>query len=187
VLAGPAEGPALAQWEPIPMAGRNGIAVLPVARKPLRVVPETRTIPIDTGEDTQDLVAYVKGPACPISVLIEADEAINEWEENFPTDEDRKTLKPRQWLAKHNRAERILRRDLLCAVIPGLTPDHAGVLAADDGEWQTLLIELGWWAAPDEMPAEDDDPEATAPAVAVSTGADDSPDSSPVTQEAIPS
>jgi hypothetical protein len=92
-------------------------------------------------------------------------------------------------MGKHNRAERLLRRDLLCATIPGLTTDQAGVLAADDGEWKALLVDLGWWLA-DEAAAEEDedaaDPEATAPADAP-TGADDSPASLPATQEATPS
>lgn len=183
------------------MPGRNGLAVVPAERKPLRVVAETVTREFDTGEETLSLVGYVKGAGCPISVAIEADEAIAQWEAEAPTPEETGTpategreavpgtLKPRAWMAKHNRADRMLRRDLLCAVFPGLTFDYASVLAADDGPWLELLVDLGWWAKPEaaDETEDDADPEAIAPADDTLTGADALPDSSPATPEPIPS
>lgn len=184
MLAGSAEGPAGA-GELIPMAGRNGLAAVPVARRPLRVVPETLTFPIEIDGETVELTGYVKGPGTPIEVLIEVDDAIADWEDNNPTDDDGLNLKPRRWLAKRNRADRILRRDLMVKVVHGLTMDQANVLAADDGDWQHILPPLGWWLAPTAAETEDedtDDPEATAPAEDAPTGADDLPDSTPATQ-----
>lgn len=144
------------------MAGRNGLAAVPALREPLRVVPITETVTIDTGDgDLLHLAAYPKGAGCPISVLIDVEEAHAEWNETIPGDDERTAMKPRRYIARLNRAELILRRDILCAVIPGLTPEQAGVLATEGGPWRDVLVSLGWWDAPDAPDAEDTgDPEA---------------------------
>lgn len=165
------------------MAGRNGtsgVRALPVERELLRVTPDTITYPIERDDgETVALKGYRRGPGCPISVAIEIEEAWADWEDERPTEDDRTTLRAHRYLARLNRAERLLRRGLLQAAIPGLEDTDANILAADDGQWQAILVELGWWQA---MPADDgaeadDGPESGAEA-SVPTGEPASADSS---------
>ena len=53
-------------------------------------------------------------------------------------------------------------------------------MAADGGDWQDVLVELGWWTvATDEAKTDVDDPEATGEAA--STSGASSPDSASTT------
>lgn len=148
----------------------------------LFVVPQTITYTVERADgETVALAGYCKGPTCPVPVAIEVERAWAEWEAASPTAQDAAAMKPHAYLSAMNAAERMLRRDILAAVIPGLDMDAANVLAADEGEWETILSELGWWTV--AAAAEDDaDPEATAPAASAPTGAASSPDSQPATQ-----
>lgn len=157
------------------MPGPNGVALIGGARR-LRVTYETKTYQIETPDgETVALAGYVRGAGCPISVEIEVEGAWAEWSEDSPTNDDHASLTAHRYLAKTNRAERLLRRNLLCAVIPGLATEAADVLAADAGPWEAVLVELGWWQ-PAEQPSEG---EAAAGDSSPSTGSPASPDSSP--------
>lgn len=161
------------------MSGRNGLAVMPGRARVLHVVPKTITYTVERADgETVALAGYCKGPSCPVPVAIEVERAWADWEAVQPDADARATMKPHAYLAAVNGAERMLRRDLLIAVILGLDMDAANVLAADDGEWEAILAELGWWTV---SAAEDGaDPEATAPAEtttnAAPTGAASSPE-----------
>lgn len=172
----------------------NGIVGgLPGARQPLKVNPQTIAYPIERVDgETVVLAGYVKGPGCPITVAIDVDDAWARWSEDIPTPEETGTpatddtpavpgtLSPHRYHAKLHRADRMLRRDLLRAVIPGLTSFGedivTDVLAADDGPWEMILVELGWWIALTDAEV---DPGPEAPSGA-STGGPDSP-ASPTT------
>lgn len=172
------------------MAGRNGVALLPGAHRRLSLRSETITYELeDEGGEVVTLAGYKKGPGCPISILIAVDDALAELAENEPTDEERPTfttnddgteitvpgtLPIRRYLAKAQTAERTLRREMLQAVIPGLTTAQANVIASDDGPWKDILVELGW-RMPDDVPAEDAG-EGEVVGLAASTGQPDSPD-----------
>lgn len=159
------------------MAGPNGTA-WPGAPRVLRITYDTKTYALETPDgETTTLAGYKKGTGCPISVEIETEAAWATWSEDSPTDEDRATLTTHRYLAKTMRAERMLRRDLLCAVIPGLQREAADVLAGDAGPWETILSELGWWATTEA----DDTGEAAAGDSSLPTGSEESPASSPPT------
>lgn len=161
------------------MSGRNGLAVVPGAQRILHVVPRTTTYAIERADgETVMLAGYHKGPTCPVPVNIEVDAAFEVWEAAQPTPDERKAMKPRAFIAQANRAELIWRRDMLCAVIPGLEHDEANVLAAEGGQWEAILVELGWQDAAPAQSKGDADPEATAPAEknAAPTGAASSPE-----------
>lgn len=180
------------------MPSRNGVSMLPSAHRRLSLRSETLTYELE-GEDGEvvALKGYQKGPGCPLTVLIEVDEALATLAENEPTDDERPTfhddgsvtagaLSLRRYTAKAQYAERTLRRMMLQAVVPGLTVEQANVLGSDDGPWRDMLVELGWRRPDDEpaeQPAEDDSgPEAAGPAA--STGRPDSPASaSPIPAE----
>ena len=151
------------------MSGRNGLAVVPGAQRILHVVPRTTTYAIERADGkTVMLAGYHKGATCPVPVAIEVDRAWEEWEASQPTEDERESMRPRALLTRVNMVTRVLRRELLIAVIPGLEMDAANVLAADDGAWESILAELGWWVVADKDSA---DPEATAPADSAPTGA----------------
>lgn len=163
------------------MAGPNGVALLGAGRR-LRVSYETITYTVETPDgETVSLAGYVKGAGCPIGVEIDVEGAWAEWSEDVPTDEDRAALTSRRYFAKMMRAERMLRRNLLCAVIPGLSKETAELLAVDDGPWEGILAELGWWQKT-EQPEETAEGEAAAGEPTPSTGDTDSPASSPPTR-----
>lgn len=155
------------------------------ARLPIKLVPDTIPYTFERADgSTLSLDGYKKGPACPLTVAIEVDEALAAVDENEPTDEDRAALSPRRYLAKLMYAERVLRREMLQAVIPGLATEDANLLAADGGPWQDILIELGWRRPDAEATptdADEDDDAGEAPAGA-ETGPDASPASSPPTR-----
>lgn len=159
------------------MAGPNGAALLGASRR-LRVTYETKTYAVELSEDeTVTLAGYVRGAGCPISVEIEVEGAWAEWSEDSPTDEERATLTPHRYVAKTMRAERLLRRNLLVACIPGMAQETADVLAADSGPWESILVELGWWQKSE--PASEG--EATAGDSSLPTGSPASVESSPPT------
>lgn len=142
----------------------------------LRISSETISYPVEAADgETTMLNGYVKGAGCPISVEIEVENAWAEWSEDSPSDDARATMTPQRYLAAAMRAERLIRRNLLCAVIPGLDRASADVLASDGGPWEQLLVELGWWTARAEAPPEG---EAGAGDPIPSTGSPASPGSS---------
>jgi hypothetical protein len=152
------------------MPGPNGLSAV------LRIRSDTTTYPVEDADgETTLLAGYHKGASCPISVEIEVEEAWAEWSEDTPSDDERPSLTPHRFLAKTMRAERLLRRNLLCAAIPGLERGAADVAASDGGPWERILVELGWWQATGEAAPEG---EAAAGDSDGSTGSPASPDSS---------
>lgn len=105
----------------------------------------------------QNLVGYVRGPGCPVPIMIETEQAWAIWEEGRPSEAELRDASLSK-MAEVVAAERVLRRELLCAVLPGLEPDEANYLCNDDGPWREILSELGWWSSPTE--ADDDTGEA---------------------------
>lgn len=165
------------------MAGPNGTALLGAGRL-LRVKYDTLTYTVETPDgETVALNGYKRGAGCPVEIEIEFDAAWAEWSESIPTDDERAAFTSRRYMSKMMAAERNLRRNLLEAVIPGLTREAAAVLAGDDGPWQDILVELGWWERMEPQAQEDGDVEGEAVAgdPSLSTGSPASPDSSPPT------
>lgn len=179
------------------MPSRNGVSMLPTAHRRLSLRSETLTYELeDEDGKVVALKGYQKGPGCPLTVLIEVDEALATLAENEPTDDERPTfhddgsvtagaLSLRRYTAKAQYAERTLRRMMLQAVIPGLTVEQANVLGSDDGPWRDMLVELGW-RRPDDEPQGDDDAGEAAPRSAPSTGAPGSPASASPSPAEIP-
>jgi hypothetical protein len=162
--------------ESILMASPNGVTLLGASRR-LRVTYDTITYTVETPDgETVSLAGYKRGAGCPISVEIEVEGAWAEWSEDTPTDTDRTALTPHRYLAKTMRAERMLRRNLLLAAVPGLDHAAADVLSNDGGAWEPILIELGWWTTTTEASTEG---EAVAADPSPSTGSAASPDFSP--------
>lgn len=168
------------------MAERT-LGVLKASRTPLRVVPEYKILTLDVGAGAPvEVRMYPKGPACPITVLIAEDEAYAEWNDAYPTDDEKAQLTPRRFLARANRAEYQWRRDLLIAASDGeLAEEHANVLISEDGPWRAILEELGWL---DPLPASEEaapNPEAQGGA-GTGAGPTASPDSAPATAGTTP-
>lgn len=123
----------------------------------LRTRPRTCEYEVERDGETATLTAYYAGDSCPIWVTIEVQAAVDAYAEAGAAI-DRTTTRLGDWISPALRQ----RQALLCAVIRGLTEDEAAVMAADGGDWQDVLVELGWWTAPGQAEAEaDDDPEAT--------------------------
>lgn len=179
--------------------GLNGVVTRPaVVREPFVVAPATISYPFEINGETVILDGYMKA-GCPIDVAIAYDEALVESEAEQPTAAERGspgdptadppvpptpgTISVQAYYTKLMRAERMLRRALLCAVIPGLAANNdfraANVLAADDGPYEQILVELGWWTRVTAPADEGVGPEAGGEAVTSGDAA--SPDSSPVT------
>jgi hypothetical protein len=94
-----------------------------------------------------------------------------------------RVLSPRRYLANLMYAERVLRREMLQAVIPGLAIEDANLLCADGGPWQAILVELGWRRPDAEtIDAEDGTDDAGEAPAGATTGPADSPASSPRTR-----
>lgn len=93
---------------------------------------------------TKIFVGYEKGSGTPVPVQIEVDQIETEYIENLPTDEESKTLSASQYADKWRRVNMLLRRNLLLAVIRGLDPDSANMLAHEDAQGREILERLGW-------------------------------------------
>jgi hypothetical protein len=155
------------------MAGTNGAGAIAPARMRFTAVPSFQMIELEVLNPEYDpnfpdrpetvvrtFKAYVKGDRCPVWVEIEAQSAWEDWrqasysgigEDGSPTYE------------YNYRAERVLRRDLLRAVIEGLDQQEADVLGADGGPWDLILEKLGWYQRDIATESEDaENPEATA-------------------------
>lgn len=140
----------------------NGTADLPVpaplsGRRRLHAVPQTREYEIERGGEVVVLNGYVQGPSCPIWVSIEVQAAVDAYAKAVSAIPAGSRL-----LGDYTAPALRQRQAILCAVIRGLAEEEAAVLAADGGEWEPILVELGWWK-PTETETEEDeaDPEAT--------------------------
>jgi hypothetical protein len=159
------------------MASPNGTA----ASRRLRVTYDTLTYTVELGSgETVALAGYRRGTASPISVEIEVEGAWAEWSEETPSDDERAALTEHRYLAKRLRADRLLRQNLLCAVLVDeqgkpLSKEIAAVLASDAGPWESVLVDLGWWTVIREATTTG---EANAGEPALSTGSPALPDSS---------
>jgi hypothetical protein len=164
----------------MPTATNNGTEAAAPApltgRRRLHAVPQTREYEIERGREVVVLQGFVAGPACPIWVSIEVQAAVDAYNAAnaaIPTGSRRVG----DYIAPALRQ----RQAILCAVIRGLAEEEAAVLAADGGEWEPILVELGWWKPAEAAAEEDDaDPEATGE---LPTSADSSPASASTTPE----
>jgi hypothetical protein len=157
------------------MPTNGGVQPLGGARR-LTLRYDTLSYALETPDgETVTLAGYRRGAGCPISVEIEVESAWAEWSEDSPSGQQQAELTTHRYLAATMRAERLLRRNLLLAVLPGLEQKAADMLAVDQGPWESILVELGWW-----QPAEEARPagEAAAGGPGPSTGSPASPDSS---------
>jgi hypothetical protein len=149
-----------------------------MAQKPrtFSAIPITKTFEIEVLEGDkpvkQKFVGYVKGPGCPVPVVIETEQIWAEYEENYPTIEERTKALERAneglgiqgYMSKIRRADFLLRRDLLCAVFVGMSTEIADVLAGnEDGAF--LLNDgegLGWFVTTEPETTEDGEAESKA-------------------------
>jgi len=158
------------------MASPNGAAGLGARR--LRVSYDTLTYAVEgTDGATTSLAGYRRGPGCPISVEIEVEGAYAEYSEDRPPADAETEMTTERYVAASMRAARLLRRNLLLAVVPGLDRAAADLFASDGGPWESILVELDWWAAPEAVP----EGEAAAGDPSPSSGSPASPDSSAAT------
>jgi hypothetical protein len=175
------------------MAAAQTNAPIPItSRRRLHAVPQTKEYEIERGDETVVLLGY-KNASCPISVSIEVQAAVDDYVAatstlmqtiKMPDGTQQQRLKPGTRTVDLTAPALRRRQAMLCAVLRGLTEGEAEVMAADDGEGESILIELGWWKAPDaEADEADDDPEATGEATSISDGS--SPRSSDAIQEPI--
>lgn len=88
-------------------------------------------------------IGYVKGPGTPVPVAIECDRIDAEYEENYPSDSDRETLKFNEYYARFMRANYLLYRDTLMTVVRGLDAEQANLLASNP-QGREILIALKW-------------------------------------------
>jgi hypothetical protein len=120
---------------------------------------------------TVSLIVWVKGPGCPVPVVIDTDEIIASYEDNYPSGDESQTLSAVKFVAKARRAELLLRRDLLTTVCE-LAPQHAddndiieiaNILAAEDADGTKILQKAKWYRSNVQTTTdnEDEDEDAT--------------------------
>lgn len=173
------------------MSTKNGVAEgPPLGRRRVVAIPKTMVFEIDVirrGKPTTiEVTGYVKG-ACKVWVEAQVQAAWDEWEDASYVDNvdqievdalDPETnavakTTPARIFKRSRRAEAMLRRDMLLAVVEGLEEQDADLLAQEDGGWLDILRDLGWWrkASAEEATG---DPEAVGEADAP-TGTPSSP------------
>lgn len=117
----------------------------------------------EDGEEVsrQIFKCYVRGPGCPVPVVIETDEMFSAWEETHPGSNDDDSISSTQYIARAQRAELILRRDLLTRITrPSMDFDTANIIANTEQGMQ-ILRKTGWFRTPVEDPATPDEEEDT--------------------------
>jgi hypothetical protein len=170
-----------------PIDGSGG-HLAPPERKRFSVVPVHETIEVerpntfkvsdaDPATMIVELKAWRSGPGCPAWVDIQV-EAANDAYMAALREEiarraaagevavDEETGASTYTGPSHQMSELLVayRCDLLCAVIEGLERHEAALWAKHGGQWQEILVWLGWWhVRPADAPAEAEaDPEAEA-------------------------
>lgn len=125
-------------------------------RVPIEVLDLERVKEWEQSEDltappptkVQIFVVYIKGPGTPVPVQIEVDNIETEYAAEVPTEEDYNTLSANQYSDKWRRCNMLLRRNLLLAIVRGLDPDSANILAHEDNKDGRELLVRGGWIAP---------------------------------------
>lgn len=138
----------------IPVIQRFPLTVVDEEKLPDFYASENIDEPIPT--KTQIFVGYEKGPGTPVPVQIEVDRISTEYADNLPTDDDETNLTPNEYADKWRRVNMLLRRNLLLAVIRGLSVESANILAHEDSKGREILARLGWISAPNETVASDE-------------------------------
>ena len=158
--------------------GADPVAEVEVGRRKLVLASRYILYELETEDgEKATLKGYCDGPGLPVPVAIALDEAWADWEDaRKPYVEaiEAKALTDSRALATSNRIERIFRRDMLQAAIPGLSEDMANILASDNGGWNEMLREMGHWKTAPETDGAPPDPEV-ASEEAEPTGAVSSP------------
>ncbi len=153
------------------MPDQNGTAVAASSRRRLRVSPAFIEYEIERDGEIVVLQGYKAGDACPIWVTIEVQAATDRYQEAVEAIADGEKR-----LGKYLQPHLEQRRDILVAVMRGLTEQEASIMAAEGGDWQPILVELGWWKVDaTDAPADEDDADPEA-AGGASTTDDSSPD-----------
>ena len=98
---------------------------------------------IEDATITRIFKVYTKGNGTPTPIVIETDRVFEEYEDNYPSDEEYTALSIPAKLARTRRANLLMRRDLLCIVIEDFDIEDANVLA-NSAEGEDLLIKAGW-------------------------------------------
>lgn len=175
------------------MPDPNGAGELPsgAPKRLLRTRPRTREYIVNRDGEDVTLTGYYAGDACPIWVAIEVQAANDDYvaatasllqELRLPDGTIQRRMKPGTRVGAVTAPSMRQRQAILCAVMRGLTEEEAAVMAADGGDWQDVLIELGWHDPDPVQAREDDDPEATGED---STSDGSSPDSASTTPALI--
>lgn len=145
-------------------------AVPRIQRIPLRVIDVEAIDPNNTEVEetptkTQIFIGYEKGPGCPVPIALEVDRIQDEYEEEYPSSEERTTMGLSKYVTRARRANTLLRRNLLLAVIRDLDITQADILAATDddgnGEGVRILRRLGWMDTPIETETDTETDTAT--------------------------
>lgn len=180
------------------------------ARRRVNARPKTIEFEVETVNDgVQVLKGYCRGRAdgygpCPTNVTIEVSAAFDVWREKAyrpATDKERRAWDDHVAACAERgeapgespiddeglifdvsqEARLTLHRDLLLAVMPGLDQQTASVLAGEDGDWEAILTDLGWFSPTPTDAVEAAGPEGEGEAPSPPTGASSSPASAPST------
>lgn len=147
-------------------------AVPSIMRLPITVIDrekyaewlESEDLTVDSNPPTvtKIFIAYAKGPGTPVPVQIEVDKLTSEYVRQAPTEQDRIEMDALDYYDKANRSAMLFRRNLLLAVVRGLDPDDANVLAHDENAGRLILERLGYLRSQAELEAEANESEGEA-------------------------
>lgn len=109
---------------------------------------------------TKIFIVYEKGIGCPVPVQIEVDQLDVDYRAAIPTDEERETLSSVEYITKWRRANTLLRRNLMLAVVKGMDMESANILASEDDNGNSearRIAELTGWMTPRELDNDNDE------------------------------
>lgn len=103
--------------------------------------------------------AYIRGPGCPVPIVIETDQVFNRYDTEYPKAEEREQISITEYIAKARRADLVMRRDLLLEIIvPKLKVEDANILAnTPDGE--KILVDTEWFSPRISVDSEEEEEE----------------------------
>lgn len=110
----------------------------------------------------QDYFIYHKGAGCPMPVVIDTEQLFIDYDNMYPTPEQRESMTTTEYLQAATKANLILYRDLLMTVTyPQMSADIANILVNDptDEAGLKLLVMSGWRAEPVAMPSQEEETE----------------------------
>lgn len=103
---------------------------------------------------------YHRGAGCPLPIVIDIDRIEADYEDEYPSKEERSTLSQSRYFAKARRANLIRYRDTLVTVVQGLEEDDANILITTDDDSNSpgldALVFLGWRQDPNAVQENED-------------------------------